>query len=565
MKLSVCSGTVAEKLLHDSHFRGQWKDLYDQCPWATVYQSVDLLTTWYATYRGRYRPFIVTGATENGELVGLLTLATSVESGELVVAGTYLAEYQVWVARPETGNDFIDAALYRLGEQFPNQVLQFYFLPPQSPLAWVEKDGRWRNRSILRRFQRGLMTIDDGSSFQQRLRKNRKFVNRLKKLGDLRLERLEDPKELESIFDELLDYTAFREKAAYGVDLERDPLKKAYHVKLMSMPGILYATILRANDKIVSARLDIFDRGHVSGGMLALSPLCARASPGSTHFMMLAAQLGQQGIHLYDLTPGGEYKERFATHHDEAYQLRIFFSRSHLIRYKIKRKLVEACKSFLRACKVSPERLYKILVSLTLALANSPLDLLAWLKREVWHTEELCLYACASDALRTLAPAPIAMKRDSISDLLLFREARHGQRSRYEFLQRAQELMESEMHFYTRVEDGRLTQAGWVIEQPHPPFSVEVEKHLNLPPETPIITDLYMSPPTSERETCHSVLAQMSRDVGLVASGKVVYISVSADEQSMREAIEAIGAIHQRSVFKRHVFGQVTQWSTAWG
>ena len=72
-------GPPVLKLLEDAGFLEEWKNLYNACPWATVFQSPSFVATWYQVYRS-YLPILIKTETD-GKLTGLLTLAKDKKIG----------------------------------------------------------------------------------------------------------------------------------------------------------------------------------------------------------------------------------------------------------------------------------------------------------------------------------------------------------------------------------------------------------------------------------------------------------------------------------------------------
>src|SRR5688572_27619619 len=73
MTVSVSTGGDAWALLKDPQFRSDWNALMELCPWATVFQSVHFVTTWYEAYASAYSPVVVWERDEGQRLTGLLT------------------------------------------------------------------------------------------------------------------------------------------------------------------------------------------------------------------------------------------------------------------------------------------------------------------------------------------------------------------------------------------------------------------------------------------------------------------------------------------------------------
>src|SRR5262249_37752455 len=187
MKIELVKDNAARTLIEDTKFREKWKELYDKCPWGTVFQSADFVITWYETYVNQFAPVIVTGINGEGELVGLFTLATDTKSGELVAAGSNQAEYQAWLGDSQGANEFIEPALEMQGGKSPTRLLTLLFRPPNAPVGGAEAGSRWRGHCHVRRLSGGLMEIGDGAKLKDpRRKKKQNKNNRLKRLGDLR-------------------------------------------------------------------------------------------------------------------------------------------------------------------------------------------------------------------------------------------------------------------------------------------------------------------------------------------------------------------------------------------
>jgi CelD/BcsL family acetyltransferase involved in cellulose biosynthesis/GNAT superfamily N-acetyltransferase len=569
MEIDVLTGCDADNLIGNTGFHERWKKLYDQCPWGTVYQSEPFVGAWYETYRSQYTPVIVVGLDDEGELVGLLTLAEATESGQLVVAGRQEAEYQAWLACPRDGNRFIESALQELSKRFPNRTLEFLFLPPNTPVEWVKPGHHWSSRRHIRSLRRGLMTVGDGGETKEALRKKQNKINRLKRLGDLRFERLQRPEELEAIFDEFTAYQTFRLKAIHNLtDLEDDPLRKPFYVNMMRRPGLLHVTALRLDDKLVSAQLHVCNKDQVLLGRITHSPLYAKFSPGTLHMLMLNVELAKQGVPVFDLTPGGEYKDRYATHYDEVYVLTIFFNRAHCLQYKLKRWLADMTKSALRIFNITPEQTRNAFSTFVdsrrkwsgLKKSSLMLELFRSLKRSLWRAEEACVYVYDL-ARRTAAPEAQLVKRDHIPDLLAYKPAETWQPSVNRFFKRALERLESGAHVYTRVEDERLEYYGWLIEPQGQTPITAIEGRLELPPDSALLADFYLHPQARSRGLFQAALSQMLRDAAETSGVKQVYVCMSAGDDSIRQAVEEAGFTYQSTFFSKKALGRTSSWS----
>src|SRR5215510_3004259 len=571
MKIELLTDKAAKKLIEDAKFREKWKELYDKCPWGTVFQSADFVITWYETYVNQFAPVIVTGIDGEGELVGLFTLATEMKSGELVVAGSNQAEYQAWLAEPRDANEFIESALEKLCGEFPNRSLTLLFMPPDAPAGWAEAGSRWSGHCHVRRLSRGLMEIGDGGRFKDTLRKKKQSkINRLKRLGDLRLDRIHDPGELGAVFDEIVRYQTLRLRAIYNLpDVPSDPLKKTFHMNLMRLPRMLHATALRVDDRLISAQIHFYNKEQVLLWLITHSPFYARYSPGELHTLMIGAELAREAVPVFDLTPGGNYKDRYATNYDEVYVIVVFFGRLRRLQYKFKRMLAETAKSAIQVFNITPEQArdaFSTFLDLRqkwarLSLTDLLSECLRKLKRSLWYKDEIYVYAYNAGQTHC-QPGSEVMQRDRIADLLVYQPVEAWQPSVNKFMKRALENLEAGHRVYTRVEDGKLAQYCWLIEPNGQKWSPDKDEQcLALPPDSALITDFYTY--SQGRSLPQSSLRQILLDASGATGAKQVYIAIPAGNDVMRQIIEGAGFTYQFSLFRKNVMGKLTSWSTA--
>jgi CelD/BcsL family acetyltransferase involved in cellulose biosynthesis len=552
MKVEISIGTEAQKLIEDAEFCERWKRLYDKCPWGSVFQSEDYVGAWYNTYRGHFDPVVITGFDDEGEMVGLFTLASDTKTGAIVAAGGAQAEYQAWLAEPQAANDFIESALDKLCAGFPDRSLTLLFMLPDVPVEWA-RTGRWSKHCYLKRMPRGLMELGDGSRINETLRKKKQSkINRLKRLGDMRLERVHDQDELGAVIDEIIPYQALRLRAVHNLSgIPDDPLKRAFHVNLMRLPRMLHATTLRISGKLISAQIHFYNREQVLLGLITHSPFYARYSPGELHTLMLGAELAKENIPVFDLTPGGYYKDRYATNYDEVSVVIVFFNRARLIQYKLKRRLAEAAKSAIRVFNLTPDQAKEAFSTLLdewrkwsrLKPADLLLDIFWRFKRRLSRADELCVYACALNQAQSL-PVSQLMKRDHIPDLLAYQPAEGWQPPVNRFMRQALENLQAGHHVYTRVEGDRLTQYCWLVESRK--SQAQDEQYAFLPSDSVMLTDFYTY--SQGRSLPRTSLRQILLDAADALGAKQAYITIPSGDGSAREAIEEAGFAYQFSL-----------------
>lgn len=356
--IGIRLGDKAWDLLASPGFVLDWQELEAACPWGTPYQSSHFVLTWLRHYRARFAPVVVTLRRPEGGLSGLLVLATSLEREALVVAGAHQAEYQAWLARPESQHDFVIRAISALDEVLPGRDLAFKYLPRGLPVRELLEVAPFRDRAALETHARPLMRLDE-TEVRESLRKksNKSRIARLQRLGPLAFTRLTDPKDFAAVFDEIIASYDARQCAMKGVlPFAQDPCKKPFHLELMrSRPDFLHVTATTLSGRVIAAHIGVAGREEVHLSILCHSDMHASHSPGKLHLLRLGELLLQEGKSALDLTPGGDaWKERFANAHDEVYALTVFRSATARRLRGLRTGAMRVARSVVRAAGISP-------------------------------------------------------------------------------------------------------------------------------------------------------------------------------------------------------------------
>lgn len=325
MDIEIVTGTAADRLLADASFERGWQALHAACPWSTVLQTAPFARAWYTTYRPDFEPVLVLGHGNDRSLVGLLAAGYSARRG-LVMAGAQQAEYQTWLATPDRGDTFAASAFYALARQFPSSALTLKYLPPGTPLGWVNGDSPVARYCVLSATSRPLMDLRDRDAIDRCLKKRniRSRLNKLKDDGYAGIERITDPDHLARYFDEIIAWHDFRRVTVSGVGpFENDPLKKTFHFEMLRQ-GVLCATVLKLRNRVVSMQLDMIGQKGVHLALGAYAPWLSKFALGKIHILEVAAMLRDEGIDWIDLTPGDDpYKSEFATQWEDVHTLTV--------------------------------------------------------------------------------------------------------------------------------------------------------------------------------------------------------------------------------------------------
>lgn len=569
MSILIKKATL-KNLLADGEFCAKWQALYDICSWATIFQSPFFVKTWYEVYQETFDLFFVYEQTDaGGNLIGLLPLALEKATGKLCVAGCFHAEYQTWLARSENGNAFIQKAFELLKKEFPRKKLQFLFLAPGTPLEWLSEKTGLSKHVVLRTHPRPLIAIGSGEKFEESLRKkgNKSRLRQLKKYGEVRLEKLENAEQLGAVFDEIEECAKLRLSALHNVlPAPPDPNRKLFHKALMNVPDLVHASLLKVGDKIASAQFALRNRDEMLLCMTSMSPFLSAQSPSKLHILMLGCEFAKDEIPVFDLSPGGGYKDRFATHYDNAYSLDIFFDRAELLRYHSKRKVLDFTKERLEKLNLSKNRLFRFAdrVRHKLKRVNYlklPQTVVKNIALRIYELRECRIYSFDAGRVKDL-PRPQMMKRDSIADLLKFKPVEGWQFTVSQFHQVCLERFEAGNHSYTLADEDTLLHYGWMVERQATSYVYEVEQEFKLPPDSAILFDYYTHPKARGRGLYKNSLYQCLHDAAQVPGTKQIFIGVLANNKSSRKVIEEVGFIYQGSLFKETVFGRARKWQS---
>lgn len=360
MRIEILKGKDATATLSDPAFLGAWDALSRRCPWTTVFQSSAFAATWYGIYRDTHDPLLVVSRPAAGALDGLLPLAVARDDGRVVAAGELQAEYQTWIADPAAAETFPRAALEALcaGTDLRTAGSKFslYYLPPGVPMNWLPGSPLGK-MSKLEVYSRPLLLLSSPKVDKSLSKKsNKSRLNRLAALGPIRVERVTDPARLEALQDRIARIYDTRQSAAHGVAFfAADPLKKAFLVALLRA-GALHATILWAGDHLAAAHLGAADARTVHLGDIVHDPELESHSPGKLHMLLLAKLLREEGVEIFDLTPGGDpYKDRFADHHDQVARFTILLTAAERMRAAARDNVISIGRTVLRAFGLTPE------------------------------------------------------------------------------------------------------------------------------------------------------------------------------------------------------------------
>ncbi len=560
---AVSMGAEAARILADPRFVARWLALHRDCPWATPFQHPGFVNTWYASYQGDASPVVVTASSASGELVGLLLLA--VYEGRLVAAGAQMAEYQVWLARPDTGAGFGARAIVAARAAVPGLPLHLKYVPADAPLDDVAAAPELHPYVEVIAHPRPLMRVDP-SEIAASLKKksNASRLNRLKREGAGGLERIKDEAALAGVFDAIIALYDFRQGGVNGVcPFAEDPRKKRFHLAWMAAaPEQMHVTVLRTADHVVSALVGVVGRRDLHVAILAHSPFHARHSPGKFHLMFAALELAPAGFQHLDLTPGGAWKERFADTHDQVLEVRIHPGRAGRLLAASRGGARAAAKRLVAAAGMDSRSVARVLAA---GSRGGLRDAIRLARQHIKDDVELRVYgrplATPWPPRGARLPSGVTIRQDSLEDLLRFRPVEPGQ-SREAFLSASLARLEDGEHVFTVCDGQRLLHHGWVKPADGEVMLADIGQSLALPDVGAVLHDFYTDPAARRHGHCGYALDCALREMARSGTGKRALTWVPAGNEPARRAVEQAGFTYLGSLGRRRRLWRDVCWRT---
>ncbi|MEO7966758.1 MAG: GNAT family N-acetyltransferase, partial [Gemmatimonadaceae bacterium] len=539
-----------------------WERLADACPWSTVYQMPGFALTWYRVYGDLYEPIVITLRDADG-LNGLLLLARY--GNEVVHVGAHHAEYQGWLATPESSPRFLPAAAHALRSMGVGE-LRLHMAAPKLPLDSLDALELLGIHATVRMHERGFMRVGRGNDIDASLRKkgNRSRVSRLSRNAPLELVQLTSRDELNEVFDTIIEQCDLRQGAMHNsMPFRADPRKREFYLALMEQPGLLHATVLRSGNRILAAHLGPIDREYVSLGVIAHSPTEAANSPGKLLLLLLGQRLGEQGFGVFDLTPGGQYKDRFADRHDEVPSVTLHLSSASYMRNRGRQIAVRSLRSAGEAVGFDARDAGERLVAISRRVARLTPRRLARTaaiisKRWAASTREFRVYAMSNADALMLDARSERFELNCMRDLLRYDQTA-GEPDLQGFLRQSLDRLENGQSAFTCSTNGMLLHNSWLIPRTSSGGSEFGHRFFFARPASVLWADF--THPTARGRGLHQ--ASLRARAWYAARHKlasVVAIGVRADNIASRHNIEKLGFEHVGSAFLRTKLGKEERW-----
>lgn len=513
MTMDVLRGEQCAAWLAKTQARDDWNKLYGTCPWATAFLSASFFAVWTGHYGAMWEPVLVT-ARRAGDLVGLMPLAR--RQGIVTGVGAHQAEYHGWISNPEDAARFLASALEALHKTFSDHRIVLHYLPPQLPKD-VAAIAQGRGRIRLAEQRCAFMDVD-APSIDETLRKkgNKSKLNRLKREGEV-VVRMLSPEELRRHIDAIAAFCDFRQGAINdSCPFLDDPLKRDFHTGWASAaPEQLQSSAMFVGGRLASAVLSVRSGATAHIAILAYAPEYAIHSINKLHLYMAARDMVERGVTAVDMTPGGEWKERFGTRTETVTELISYPTKAQAWRASAPLRIRAAVLDIAAALGLTREKLRTIKASVLVKTAMPP-----------------AIDARARLLVREPGPLPVeplgAMKVNALGDLVRWISMVHRRR-RAHLLAVALENMEAGALCYSLSPNGGATQALWAEKYAHNAGASTVDGTLLRDFDAPTLN-------ASSTE-----IVKLTRAALAASASFPTFARVKVDDGEARATLEALG------------------------
>lgn len=527
-----------------------WNFIYEACSWRTPYLSSHFFLTWIECYGDMHEPLLAIGKDALGAVVAIMPLARA--HGSITGAGAHQAEYQGWLSANDVAVLFFQHTLSRIAHAFPRDLFLFKYLPPKLPQPIFERISRCNSRIIIHADVRPILQLDE-EAIKKTLAKSgtKSKLSRLRRSGDLIFKRIHSAAELEQYIDQIIDLYDFRQGAMNDtLPFREDSRKRAFHLDWMKRaPEQFHVTVMLLDDRIISALIGVAGGDEVYSAIITHSPFHAQHSPGKLHFYKAALMLAQSGHAFLDLTPGGEWKKRFATTHEPVYSLTAWPTASAAGLAAGRERAGHLARGFLRRVGLPPAQVKR---GLRLLRKATPQRLFNRVSLLLPKRTELRIYKQTPAEFESSEQDNQRASVNALSDLCSFKPLYDWQ-SRQAFLLEAMNRLEAGGRSYTVCADGELLHVGWL--SPHQTESMfsEINQRFSYPETGATLYDFSTAHCARRRGHYQRTVCHMLMDLKREGSTSVAYISVLADNLASRRAIEKVGFNYFCSLYRTRV------------
>lgn len=184
----------------------------------------------------------------------------------------------------------------------------------------------------------------------------------------------------------------------------------------------------------------------------------------------------------------------------------------------------------------------------------------AGFERWIFGTRELRIYVFPVEIIEKL-PQVKKFNKNSVEDILLYRQTSLRQPSRKRFLEIAEKRFEKGMSVYTYAENGVLQSYMWVDPSPKAYYGSGVDQEIAAVEDSIYVQDAYTNPFTRSKGLAQAGFCQLANDIIKMEGKKCLYLAVFGTNNISRYGVEKLGGILTTSYFCQTRFGFRKTWT----
>jgi len=459
MDLNILRRDESLNIINDADFIAYWQSIAKASKEFTLIQEPDLVVSWYQAYQDQYDPLMLVAYDESKILIGILPLAISLDDGGISHAGHGQAEYNGWIAKPEIEEEFLIQSLILLKQECGLSKWDWGWLPPHANTNWLQSE-KLKEQGIYVNIGHCELPVYDLSDTDRiaqikKSKSTKSKINRLKRSGDLKIERITDVARAKEVFVDLKKVSNFRNLAVYDnmPFVGENSNKEQWHLSHLDGSDNVHFTVLWQGDEFLACNFGFCSDDTVIIGLFTYNPVQGAHSPGNVFLIELIEFITAEGFKTLDLSPGGDpYKERFSNNHITLSKPVFSFGKV----TKLKTDAITFVKN-----KVKEKYSYRDIVALKSNLKKKVNEF-----RKTTNNE----YEMSKLNLVSSNVSEISIVCQKYDDLLLYKEA-GGYKKQSEVVFSSLKNFERGDFLYTLIQDNELMFYTWV--------SVSGKKHWN--------------------------------------------------------------------------------------
>lgn len=510
MKIKILSKDDTLKIISDEVFISTWGSLAKNTTHCTFIQEYGFVVSWYQSYLDKYKPMMVLGYDEEENIVGILPLALAYNTGDISHAGADQAEYHGWICLKEYEEEFLVQTLISIKKECIPGKWKWGWLPPKVNINWLhskilKESGIYINSITSQLPLHNLENPDKLQKFNKN-KSDRSKMNRLKREGELRIERIRDRDSAERLLEIVMTQYNFRFLSLYNhIPFQLDKNKRVWHLNQMDlMPENIHVTALWHGDELLACNFGFCTADKVLLGLISYDPLKGRHSPGRIFLITLLEFIKEEGYKYLDLTPGGDnYKEHFSNEHVTISKPTICFNRYNQINDFTSTSLRNLLKKRFTA---------RDLASIQSLTQKSISDLIkSIVQQQRDSVPPYFSYRGEAEEVTHNNNLP-PLQTQQYHDLLLYQN-KEGILTPKEVAYTAMKKFERGDRLYTMVSGKELIAFVWLANSGKKHWHPHLEEKINQTENSIIIYDFYVSDQTRKDELFQYCMEQILKDI----------------------------------------------------